>query len=1050
MFGRFVTTMLMSVFILFFCPVLCPAYIWTHSTTGKSQTTEPLELTGQGTGMSQWTSEEITLTPRAVYRFSVDIMSPTGDSGCLPCGTDFLHRDFSATPEWTTQSYFFRVPREHSSGVLRVGEWESTGAFCFKNIRLEQCVSFPKVFEDKRENGEKILRLLGEGESIRDGKYGYTGRFAGDGTNIASPILHASFDSLETTPLFNSNRFCFGPGNELVFTFADKVFPTSSFAPQYGTQLKKAALSVVVNYYQAGLCVLEMSYNEGETWSELGRLDKAGMISVSVPELNDEKSVKLQFRIRAEGTDVHFQIDAIDYFEADVSSSLNNAVGKTYFAIPGNSESVAEQNNSSQISNPEISNSGINNLAIGNSGISNSAIGHSEIRSSSEFFPIGLDDKRNIYFVSRGNNGSLPITKTRLRQPGQLGERPAKFRLGTQEYQLIEEMNLYYRSDYGYNIPGWPIGQIWWSEADWKIAPQRPVPDRMCAEPIRISAAKNDYESFQLVVNGGERGIQGLTATVSSLRGPDGQEIPAKDVQVRYAYYHFVHSVTDRTGVVDYWPDALVPLEMPIEVQPNRNQPIWITAYIPSDAASGLYLGTVQLTFESMLKEGHKKSHTWTIPFAVKVWNFALPVENHIKTAYGINPGMIARYHNAKTEEERRAVYELYLKNFSEHRISPYTPAPFESIGVNWKTDETPMRAELDVAAFEKEMRRVMEKYHFTGFRLDVQGMGWGTFHERGKGNLAGFEEGSPEYNLLFADYVKQLQEFLRKNNWLEKAYIYWFDEPNRKDYEFVADGFSRIHQAAPEIPKMLTEKPSDTFTQILADSGAKVDIWCPISNNYSIKEAKKREAVGEKFWWYVCTGPKAPYATLFIDHPATDLRVWFWQTWERGIIGSLVWESTYWTSDAAFPDSVAPQNPYLDPMGYVSGYSTPSGSKVNWGNGDGRFVYPPLCAAIPGGNGGEVILKEPVSSIRWEMIREGIEDYETLWILRDLLAEKGERLSPEERQKAEELLIVPDSISKSMTQFTQDARTILKRREQVADMIEILSNPVHSGNSNR
>ncbi|MDX1777137.1 MAG: hypothetical protein R3297_11190, partial [Desulfobulbales bacterium] len=40
------------------------------------------------------------------------------------------------------------------------------------------------------------------------------------------------------------------------------------------------------------------------------------------------------------------------------------------------------------------------------------------------------------------------------------------------------------------------------------------------------------------------------------------------------------------------------------------------------------------------------------------------------------------------------------------------------------------------------------------------------------------------------------------------------------------------------------------------------------------------------------------------------------------------------------------PQNPYADPMGWTSGFSTPKGAKRPWGNGDGRFIYPPESTA--------------------------------------------------------------------------------------------------------
>ena len=85
-------------------------------------------------------------------------------------------------------------------------------------------------------------------------------------------------------------------------------------------------------------------------------------------------------------------------------------------------------------------------------------------------------------------------------------------------------------------------------------------------------------------------------------------------------------------------------------------------------------------------------------------------------------------------------------------------------------------------------------------------------------------------------------------------------------------------------------------------------------------------------------------------------------------------------------------QNPYEDPMGWRSGYSTPKGEKRPWGNGDGRFVYPPEAAADAHPSG--PVLDGPVDSIRWEMLRDGIEDYEYLVILRGLLKDKKLELS--------------------------------------------------------
>jgi hypothetical protein len=275
----------------------------------------------------------------------------------------------------------------------------------------------------------------------------------------------------------------------------------------------------------------------------------------------------------------------------------------------------------------------------------------------------------------------------------------------------------------------------------------------------------------------------------------------------------------------------------------------------------------------------------------------------------------------------------------------------------------------------------------------------------------------------MFASQMKQLEDHFREKGWLDIPFIYWFDEPDPKDYQFVRSGMDRLARTAPKLRRMLTEQPEEAMA-------GPVDIWCPVTPQYDHAAATKRRSHGEHFWWYVCCGPKEPYCTLFIDHPATELRVWLWQTWHRGVDGILVWGVNYWNSDTAFPDPAHPQNPYEDPMGYQSGYGLAKGAKAFWGNGDGRFLYPPEAAAVPGQTGPNPVLAPPVASIRLEMLREGIEDWEYLYLLRELAGNRPEYQS---------LLEVPPSITRDMTTFTTDPEPIYQRRQQVAEAIERL-----------
>ncbi len=371
--------------------------------------------------------------------------------------------------------------------------------------------------------------------------------------------------------------------------------------------------------------------------------------------------------------------------------------------------------------------------------------------------------------------------------------------------------------------------------------------------------------------------------------------------------------------------------------------------------------------------------------------------------------------------------------------VSLTNPSTGEELlkGGNFEPPELPpverekLKAVLDFSNWDRSMARGIDHYGFNSFRLSIPGMGGGTFHARREPELLGFGDDTPHYKALFNSYCTQIQEHLRQKGWLDEAYVYWFDEPAPRDYEFVMNGFRKLKEAAPGITRMLTE-------QVEPDLIGGPDIWCAVSNQYKHEPAEERRKHGEKFWWYVCTGPKAPYCTLFIDHPGTELRVWLWQTWQRKIDGILVWQSNYWTSPTAFPDPEFPQNPYEDPMGWRTGYSTPRGEKRPWGNGDGRFIYPPETAADAHPSG--PVLEGPVDSIRWEMLRDGIEDYEYMVILKELIEANKNKLNAGRLRKYNSLLDVPEDITSDMTTFTKDPAPIEAQRDRVARAISELS----------
>ncbi|MDR3183028.1 MAG: DUF4091 domain-containing protein [Planctomycetaceae bacterium] len=957
---------------------------WKLTGSGKIVENNILEITGSGKGSGCWISPKIKLQAGGTYRFSVDIQGVDVSGGYLPCGASGYSRVYTAEKGiWKTQSYCFRVPDGYDEIQLQVGQWESSGTFQYRNVKLETVVPVLKLGETPVGN-----IVLGSGEKIQNGVYHFDAWYGDEGS-----FIHRPLDTVKCG--FNSDRLTFGGGSEISYRF---FFPPKVDDGKWlgyffisGTAgYPSGTVAVNVNYWTAGTGVIEARTGGSNNWTQIGQFGKTGFYTFKLPDIPffdnyKDDSMRYTFvRIRAlensnfQVVELHFETPIGGYYAPHLQHERHiNAHGETLFATStGNSVSDV----------------------------------------------LVLADNKII--VKTGSEiKEFPLQKTPL--PGKITQ---KIELPGRSYSLQTETNSFERTDYGYYIDK----QIWWAEADWKVPRKRIVPVPETKKEILITAAKNDFEDFQIVVKANDDTvIQGLTGKISNLENGNNI-IPAKNVELLYAYYHFVHSKSDGTGMLADYPDALPPLSSEvhtaIDIPAGKNQPLWISVKIPADAAAGTYTGTVELT----AKEGMKPA---VIPFAVKVWDFALPKENHHETAYGFKPQLACQYHNAKTDTDKRKVIENYWQLFSDHRISIYNPTPFDDYSVKWLPDEKDggkSRCEIDFTKYDAEMSRVLEKYHFTNFTVNGHGLGGGTYESRAEPFLVKYGADTPQYKAMMTDYYKQLVNHLKEKNWLNKAYVYWFDEPEPKDYDFVADGFSKLKHYAPGLGRMITEEPTAGFISALEKnaiekSGTFIDIWCPVSCNFDYDSAKQRMALGERFWWYVCCGPRAPYCTLFIDHPATELRVWHWQARQRSIAGSLVWRSNYWTSGQQ-----PPQNPYEDPMVYVA-----DRYPAKWGNGDGRFIYPPLSAAVPDLNDGKVNFEKPVSSIRWEMIREGVEDYEMFYLLDELLKQKGDKLTEAEKTEAEKLLIVPASVSKTMTDFTLDPRPIYEHRNKIGTMIE-------------
>ena len=176
-----------------------------------------------------------------------------------------------------------------------------------------------------------------------------------------------------------------------------------------------------------------------------------------------------------------------------------------------------------------------------------------------------------------------------------------------------------------------------------------------------------------------------LFRSVSDLQSPAGDVLPASAVEVLRVRYVSVEIASDDLGSVGDWPDPLPPLGAGVSVAARQNQPLWLRVRTPRDARPGVYRGTVALRADGFQAD---------VPLAVEIYGFALPETATCRSMFGFNPGTVFRYHGVSSDADKRTVLEKYLRSFSDHRISPYNPAPLDGFTYQW-----PRESEWDGAA---------------------------------------------------------------------------------------------------------------------------------------------------------------------------------------------------------------------------------------------------------------------------------------------------------------------------------------------------------------
>jgi len=348
----------------------------------------------------------------------------------------------------------------------------------------------------------------------------------------------------------------------------------------------------------------------------------------------------------------------------------------------------------------------------------------------------------------------------------------------------------------------------------------------------------------------------------------------------------------------------------------------------------------------------------------------------------------------------------------------------------NFEQDINELVLDVNYTEFDKAAHKYLDGYGFTGFRMKVPELRTGNFVGLRTACFNGFINGTAEYRKLISIYLKGFQDHLEANGWLGKEYMYWVDEPKHDDYAFVREGMKTIHEVAPKLTRFITENnPGPEIMDV-------TEIGCPVLAKFDPKKSEEWIAKGRQMWSYLMTWPKEPHVNLFIDSDAINLRMWLWMSYRYHLTGILVWNSNMWNADGCSPEGVL-QNIWEDPMTYMDGHGTPKGSAAEYGNGDGMFFYPPNRDP---NNDKSKYLTGPVPSLRLEIMREGIDDYDYMMMLENCI----KKARPDQQnlvKKAKQLLNFGADVFVDEKQYTKNPSVLQKYRLQMGDLLNAFSN---------
>ncbi len=493
-----------------------------------------------------------------------------------------------------------------------------------------------------------------------------------------------------------------------------------------------------------------------------------------------------------------------------------------------------------------------------------------------------------------------------------------------------------------------------------------------------------------------EQDITNMTWHVSNLTDSKGNTINSQKIEIRAIRYVLTDEFLTGCGWRDkdtiqahLVGDILEPVEQ-LNLPAQSVRPMWLSINIPKDQEPGLYNGKLNINYDP--------EASLSLNISIKVQDKILPPPSEWSFHLDLwqNPFAVARFHDVPLWSQQhwdllKPLLTLLADAGQKCITTSIIPAPwggqtydpFESM-IGWIYNSSG-KWDYDYSVFDQYVQFAMD----CGITKQINCYSmvpWGNqvkyFDEdSSKFVTRKLIPGSEEFENFWRPFLYDFRAHLKEMGWLEKTTIA-LDERGINEMKAL---FSFMKETAPEFKITMAGHYFEEINYEIHDFSYN---WGHVSESSS-EVANERRRNGAVTTYYVACGIPRPNNFSFSPPAESTYEGWFSAAMQFD--GFLRWAYNSWVED-----------PLMDTR-----FRT-------WPGGDTYFVYP-----------------GPRSSIRFERLVEGIQDFEKIRILQE---ESFKTRTPKDIKALEEIdaflqKITPESLNeKTASEWVNEGKKLLEK----------------------